>query len=506
MKIERTRNAKRNIIFGGLQKIYHIIMPFILRTLIIYVLGDQYLGLNSLFTSVLQVLNLAEMGVGSAMVYSMYKPIAENDTKKICALMQLYKIYYRCIGLMILVIGLCLTPFIPSLIADTIPADINIFVLYYLNLGATVLSYWLFAYKNSILQAHQRVDIVSKVTIVTDTIRYVFQIITLFLFKNYYYYVILILVTQAMTNICTAIVANKMFPQYHPEGKLPKKDVKKINQSIRDLFTAKFGGVVLNSADTIVISAFLGLTVLAIYQNYFYILTSVIAIVQVIYQACMAGIGNSLVVEDNKKNYADLEKFTFMIAWLSGVCVAFFLCLYQPFMRIWMGEERLLDFGMVICFCIYFFVYEINMLLNLFKDAGGIWHTDRWRPLVTSLVNLTLNLILVQYIGIFGIIFSTVLATICVGMPWLLNNIFTEIFKCDRKPYILKLLKYATMTTIAATLTYFIARLIPGNDYVLVIVRGILCCIIPNIFFFVVYRKCWEFGAMKVLLKKMVKR
>ena len=172
MKIERTKNATKNIVFGMLLKIYQIIVPFLMRTALIYCLGVEYLGLDSLFVSILQILNLAELGVGSAMVFSMYKPIAEDDTVTICALMKLYKIYYRIIGLVILVIGLIICPLIPNLIKSDLPEGLNVYVLYIMNLLATVLSYWLFAYKNCLLQAHQRNDIISKVTMSVYTLRY----------------------------------------------------------------------------------------------------------------------------------------------------------------------------------------------------------------------------------------------------------------------------------------------------------------------------------------------
>ena len=146
MKIEKSKNASRNIIFGVLLKVYQILVPFLMRTIMMYAIGVQYLGLNSLFTSILQVLNLAELGVGSAMVFSMYKPIACNDETTICALMKLYRLYYRVIGGVILVVGMLLVPFLPRLIAEDVPANINIYYLYILNLLATVLTYWLFAY------------------------------------------------------------------------------------------------------------------------------------------------------------------------------------------------------------------------------------------------------------------------------------------------------------------------------------------------------------------------
>ena len=281
MKIERTKNASRNIIFGIILKAYQILIPFLMRTAMIYFMGVQYLGLNSLFTSILQVLNLTELGVGSAMVYSMYKPIADDDTKIICALMRLYRLYYRIIGLVIAVIGVTLTPFIPYLVKSDLPSGLNIYVLYLLNLVATVLSYWLFAYKNALFQAHQRIDITNRVTLLTNTFQYVVQLIIIIFIKDYYLYVLAALLTQALTNIITAVAATKKYPEYQPKGKLDRQIVKGINQRIRDLFTSKLGSVVVNSSDTVVISAFLGLTMLAVYQNYYFILTSIIGFVTV---------------------------------------------------------------------------------------------------------------------------------------------------------------------------------------------------------------------------------
>ena len=344
MKINRTQNATRNIVFGVVLKAYQIIVPFLMRTAMIYLMGVQYLGLNSLFTSILQVLNLAELGVGSAMIYSMYKPISEDDNATICALMKLYKVYYRTIGLIIAIVGCAITPFVPRLISGDVPENINIYVLYLLNLGATVLSYWLYAYKNSILQAHQRTDIVSKVTLVTSTIQYALQLLVLWVFKSYYLYVIVMLATQAITNIATSVTADKLYPQFSPKGKLPKYEVSRINGRIRDLFTSKIGGIIVNSADTIVISAFLGLTALAVYQNYYFILTSITGFITIVFSAVTAGIGNSLVVETKEKNFKDLNIFTFIICWISGFCSCCFLNLYQPFMELWVGKRPNAEF------------------------------------------------------------------------------------------------------------------------------------------------------------------
>lgn len=505
-KLERTKNATRNIIFGVILRVYQIIVPFLMRTAMIYLMGVQYLGLNSLFTSILQVLNLAELGVGSAMIYSMYKPIAEDDNATICALMKLYKTYYRVIGLIIAVIGCALTPFIPKLISGEVPDNLNVYLLYLLNLGATVLSYWLYAYKNSILQAHQRVDIISKVTLVTSTIQYSLQLLVLWLFKDYYLYVIVLLATQALTNIATAMCADRIYPQFKPKGQIATEEKKAINNRIKDLFTSKIGGIIYDSADTIVISSFLGLTALAIYQNYFYILNAITGLITVVFSACTAGIGNSIVVETKGKNYKDLNKFTFIICWGAGFCAVCLLCLYQPFMELWVGKDLMLSSSAVICFVVYFFVRQLNSLFNTYKDASGMWHEDRFRPLVAALTNLALNLILVQFIGLYGILISTVLAIVCVGMPWLLHNLFTVIFeKKYLVGYLKNLLYYCFIILISCTITYFICTKVNAGLITTLVIRGAICVVLPNLIYLFAYYKRIEFTDSLLLVNKMTK-
>ena len=505
-KIERAKNASRNMFFGIILKIYQILVPFFMRTAMICLLGVQYLGLNSLFTSVLQVLNLAELGVGSAMVYSMYQPIAQDDNAAVCALMKLYRTYYRLIGAAIALIGGTLTPFIPVLISGEVPPDIDIYLLYWLNLGATVLSYWMFAYKNSILQAHQRTDVISKITLITNTFQYGLQLLILFTIKNYYVYVIVMLATQAITNIATAIAADKMYPQFKPVGEVREEELHRISCRIRDLFTSKIGSIIYDSADTIVISAFLGLTVLSVYQNYFYILTAVSGMISVMFSSCTAGIGNSIVAETKEKNYRDLKQLTFMISWIAGVCSAAMLCLYQPFMELWVGKKLMLSVPEVVCFVLYFFVRQYNSLFNLYKDASGMWHEDRFRPLAAAVTNLILNLISVQLIGIYGILLSTVLAIVCVGMPWLMYNLFSIVF--DRKhlfSFVRRIGVYCSVVLISCAVTYGICYFIDLALIPTLIVRGLICVMIPNLIYYIVFRNSTEFHQLLEFVGRIAK-
>lgn len=506
MKIERAKNAKRNIVFGILLKAYQIIVPFLMRTAMIYFMGMQYLGLNSLFTSILHVLNLAELGVGNAMVFSMYKPIVENDSVTICALMKLYKMYYRVIGGIIAIAGVALTPFIPKLISGEVPQELNVYILYLLNLSVTVLSYWLFAYKNSILQAYQRTDLTSKVTLVTNTVQYVIQFLILVFFRNYYLYIMIMLLTQIVTNVSTAVVATKMYPDYKPEGNLSKDEVKQINRRIKDLFTAKLGSVIVGSVDTIVISAFLGLTVLAVYQNYYFIMNSISGFIMVIFNAVTAGIGNSFVTESDGKNYGDLKKFTFIICWLLCTCVCCLAAMYQPFMEIWVGKEYLLPYSLVILFCVYFYVCELTMVWATVKDAAGLWHADRFRPLTSSLTNLVLNLVFVKFCGLYGILLSTILSYLFIAVPWLLHNIFKLLYKRSAKKYLMKLIKYILVCILALVMTVVLVGNSGTTAWCRLISGAVIALVISTVLQFVFYRKDDEFILSRQLILHMLKK
>ncbi len=488
MNINRTKNAARNVIVDGMLKVTAIILPFVMRTIVLHYLGIEYLGLGGLFRSTLSVLNLAELGVGSAMVYSMYRPIAEDDTETICALMRLYRRYYRLIGLFVAVVGLALTPFIRNLIKGDVPDAVNVYVLYLMNLAATVLTYWLFAYKNSLLNAHQRVDVESMISLIISVVDFALKFTVLVLFRNYYLFLLVQLVMQIAKNIVTAIRVTRMYPKYKPCGSLPKEKIRDINHRIRDLFTARFSAVVSGSFDTLVITAFMGLSVLAVYQNYNYVATSIRSVLQVFLGACIAGVGNSLITESHEKNFHDLRKISMLFFWILCVCSAMLLCLYQPFMHLWMGEENMLEMPLVIGFVIVFYSMGINRLVNMFKDAAGMWHRDRFRPLTAALVNLAINLTTVRYLGLFGVMVATVVSIVIVQIPWLVYNLFHEVFPVQfMKYYVYFLAEAAGLTVTACLASWFVCRLFGLDGWAALIVNGIVAFAMSNMLCYITY-------------------
>ena len=461
MKDSKTKNSVRNLFTGVVLKIYQILLPFVLRTMLIRILGMEYAGLNSLFTSILSMLNIAELGVGTALVISMYKPIEENDQAKICALMKIYRLYYRIIGLVILIIGGVLTPFLPYLISGEVPADVNLYILYALNLGATVLSYWLFAYRNSLFTAHQRLDVVNVITLVTDTIKYGLQIVLLMTTKNYYAYLAVALFSQVLTNIITAIASRIYYPNYSPKGDLSVEEKKVLNKSIKDLAYSQFGYIITLSFDSIVISAFLGLVPLAIYNNYYYILNALMAFFTIFSHSLSASVGTNMLVKDSASNFKDFKYITFVVFGLLTFCCSCLATMYQPFIELWVGKENLLDIWCVILFAIYLVVYEMVFLMELYKSSTGKWHSDRFRPFITAIINLTLNLTLVNFIGIYGILLSTIVSFAFFNLPWLIHRTFIDAFPKEyEKNYLsylgLKILSLVGIVTISFFACYYL--------------------------------------------------
>lgn len=500
MKIARTDNAIRNIIFGILYKAESILLPFLIRTAMIYIMGSEYVGLGSLFTSILSFLSLAELGVGNALVFSMYAPIANDDNDTICALLNLYKKIYRYIGFIILGAGLALMPFLKYLISSGYPADINIYTLYLIYLANTVISYLMFGYKQSLLVAFQRSDIISKWTMVVQVLQNVIQFSVLFLTRNYYLYIIFLPVFTAITNLFNLAIVNKMYPQYTPHGEVSKEIKTSIQKKVLALIGTKANATVMHAADNIVISAFLGLTMVGIYGNYFYIMNSIIGVMTIIYSSLTAGLGNSLAAESVEKNYQDFKVLSFLNAWIVAFCSVCLLCLYQPFMKLWVGKKLMFSMRIVVWLVLYFFVYQIRRIVLTYKDAGGIWWEDRFRPYVTMTVNLVSNILLVQFIGIEGIIISTIMSML-ISLPWENYTVFRYIFHRPSKEYYVSIIQYTAVTVVIAVITYAACAWMP-EGWLGLFLRAGICTVIPNIVFGFAFRKTMEFGRSKELVEK----
>ena len=498
----RILNIKRGAITGGLLRIVQILLGFAMRTLLIKTLGMQYLGLNGLFASVMQVLNLAELGVSTAMGYALYEPIAHGKQTKINSILKLYKTYYTVIGAIVLVLGVCLLPFIGNLITGDVPGGINIYVLYIISLLSTVTSYWVLGYRTVILTANQRMDIYNSAYILVTFAQYLLQAIALLIFKNYYFYSVCLNLVGLTMNIVCAYKAKQLFPNYFPSGEVENECRKSINSSIKDLFLVKISGVILNSFDSIVISSFLGLVQLAMYNNYYYILTSVAGVFGLIYSVAIAGIGNSLVVDSKEKVYKDFQVGSFIVIWLISVCTGCFMVLYQPFMMIWTGQEFMFEYPVVVCFALYFFVYEFTMFFAAYKDAAGMWKKDKYRSITAAIVNLLLNLLTIHTLGVYGVILSTVVSMLFINIPWIIKNLMKDVFGMSALSYVRYIIKHIFIIGCVDVLCVMLINKITYQGISGLLVQGVGILALPNVILFLIYRKSLEFKKVISYLRK----
>lgn len=500
--MERTKNAIRNIVFGTGQKVVGLIIPFILRTIIINTIGIQYVGLGGLFASILQVLSLADLGINSAIVFSMYGAIVSNNKQEICALMNYYKKFYRVVGITVMCLGLMCLPFLRNLISGETPDGINIYILYCITLANTCLTYFLFAYKSCLFTAHQRSDVISKVGTGTSLATYIIQGILLLLFKNYYLFVIINPIATVVNNIIISNLAEKTYPEYFAEGVLSDNVKKDISRKISSLFLYKVGGVVLSSVDTIVISSFLGLTILGKYNNYYYIITTLFGFLEVFYSSMTAGIGNSIKIDTKEKNKHDFDRLVIVNGWIIGWSTVCLVCLYQPFMYLWVGTEMMFSNQLVILLAVLFFSWKMMDIVNLYKTAAGLWEYDKWRQVVGSGINLLLNLVLVHYIGIYGIVLSTVVAIIAIIFPWSTYVLFKFYFNFDNYKllffkYVIRIATFWAITILTGGLTLAVCNYIGGNTVFSFLIKAIICVIIPNVLFFFMFSMLKEFSDTK---------
>ncbi|WP_027293874.1 lipopolysaccharide biosynthesis protein [Robinsoniella sp. KNHs210] len=506
MKIERTENAVRNILWGVIEKISVLLLPFITRTVMIKVLGAEYVGLNSLFTSILQVLSISELGIGTAIVFSMYKPIAEDEKDMLCALLNAYKKIYFIIGNIIMICGVAVIPFLKFLVKGDLPANVNMYVLYIIYLANTVISYYLFAYKAALFSAHQRNDLISKRTAVVSTVSNCFQIVLLLTFKNYYAYAIIIPLATIITNLANAYLAQKMFPDIQCYGTLPSDVKDGIKKRIIGLVSFKIYNAVFTSVDTIVISAFLGLTPLAIFNNYYYIQTALVGFLIIITASITAGVGNKMVINTPEENYQDFINFTFANGWICSWCAVCMLCLYQHFMEWWVGKELVFSFNTMILMVLYFLLPRITTMTYTYREAAGLWWEDRFRPIVATIVNLFVNIVLVKLIGINGVIISTLICTVFINVPWGTSVLFKNYFKNSPMEYFLKIIVYIIITLITGGISLLVCNLMPSTGFIAMVGKGLICMVIPNLLFWVAYHRMSEYEYMKSMAKNLINK
>ena len=443
MIFESKKNAKRNIKAGIINKIILMAFPFVINYFINIYLGIEYLGVKSLFASILTVLNLSELGFSSAMVYHMYEPIANDNYVKINALLNLYNKVYKVIGMTITILGIFLMPLLPLLIKGGAPDNLNIYIVYIIELVNTSISYFLFGYRQSLLVAYQREDVISITGLVCQTGLKLLQILLLVFSKNYYYFILCTPFFTVLNNILIYVFTQKMFPFARCEGILNKADISSIKKLVTGTFIQKACDATRNSLDSICISAFIGLSLTAIYNNYYTIFSYVNLGLSVILSAITACVGNHLITKSKNDNFEEMEKIDFLYLGIHGFCTIMIASLIQPCMCLWMGEDMLLPLKTLILYSLYFYAGGIGKVRAVYYSAKGLWWEMRFRSIAETICNVILNIGLGYLYGLNGIIFATIISLLIVNFIWGNIILFKSYFGiCYLKRYYYYQIKY----------------------------------------------------------------
>lgn len=496
----------RNIVFGMGGQILNIIMSFVMRTVFINTLDSVYLGVNGLFTNILMVFSLADLGVGTAIIFALYKPIADDDKMEIRRLMGLYSKAYTIIGFAVIALGLIMTPFLDIFVKTTtyIPDLQLIFMLFVLN---TASSYFL-SYKGTLITAHQKNYIVTNVVYTSSIICYGIQIVIMLLTHNYILTLAIQVATNMLQNVITMMIANKMYPYIKGRcrEKLPKAEKRAIYGNMGALVFYRVGQVVINGTDSIVISSIISVVVAGAYSNYVLITTTVKNLLQQVFKSITASVGNLAVVESEEKKYATYKYIYFGNFWMFGFASVCLYTLFTPFVTIWTGgkAELILNQSTVLLVVMAFYMTGLRNVNMTFRDTLGVFREGKYVPLIGAVVNIGVSIWLAYPMGIDGVFVGTVVS---MGVMLAMEPVILYKYGLHRNPapYYVKYFIYLAATAAAAYVTNLVASLLGGGILAFFGKLGI-CLVLPNLIFAALFFKMPECKELFGLVFGIVKR
>lgn len=412
----RIENSVKNSSLGLLAQVVHMVSSLIIRTVFIYYLNTEYLGVNGLFSNILTVLSLAELGFGSAITYNLYKPISENDKVQIAKLMNLYHDAYRVIGCVVAFLGLCLIPFLDYIIHGQSNIE-QLTLIYGLFLLNTVLSYF-FSYKRSVFNADQRQRVLSIINIIYLLIKSLFQILVLVRFKSFIIYLSVQVLCTVLENITASVYADRCYPflKLYSTEKLSKQEQKHIFRDIRSMLIYKIGGVALNGTDNIIISAFDGLISVGVLSNYSIIVGGIQALITKTTGGLTGSIGNYIAKESKDNCEKLLLKVTFLNYLLYGMCFVGGMAVINPFITIWAGDKYVLGFWTVFVFCLNIYIEGTMTPVWTFRTTMGLFSHGRFLPLVAAGINIIVSILLARRMGLIGVLLGTTFSRFFAGI------------------------------------------------------------------------------------------
>lgn len=505
--MEKTKKSVKNVFMTFFSSFISIAIGLISQKLFIKILGIDYAGINGLFNNIISLLSIAELGIGTAIIYSLYKPIEKKDKETIKTLINFYKKAYNVIAIIILFLGLIIMPFIKFFIKE-ITIEINIYIIFFMFLLDTVFSY-LLTYKRSMLYATQNNYIINIIHMVYLILLNAFQLLFLYITKSYYVYLTIKIVMRLLENVVINIYTNKKYPF------LLDKDINNIDNSLKNdiikrtkaLMYHKIGGFIVNGTDNIIISKFLGLTISGLYSNYYLVTNAVSSLFGQAITALTPSVGFLLLENNSNKSFEIFKRVRFITFWISCFSAIAILLLIQPFIKIWFGEKYLLSISTVIVIVINYFQKSMRNAYITFKEAGGIFIEDKYVPLIESTINIITSIILVKLIGLPGVFLGTIISGLVLWMYSYPKFVYIKIFKRNVKQYIKETIGYIILFLILAMMsliiTVFVSKYI-NNIFIELIINMLICLLMPNISIVILFRKSDNFKYTMNLCKKLL--
>lgn len=485
----RAKKFMQNGIIIIICQCLYYFMEFLCRTVFIRTLPLEYQGIQGLFTNILTLLSLSELGIGSVIIFNMYKPFAENDRPRILALISFYRSAYRAVACIVAGAGLILTPFLPYLIKDC-PDIPDLSLIYLLYVANSALSY-LFSYKQSLFLVDQKLYVTTVWSSFFSILRDILRIIFLYATHSFILYLLLQIVFTLLGNLTISRRAEKCYP-YLKEAAgctLDKGEKKLIYKNIFAMFNHRIGLVILNSTDNLLISRMIGLTSVAINNNYSLIITMVNQFVTQIFSALMGGVGNLLATESKAAAYQVFKTLYFSSFWFYTFCSSCLFVLLNPFIRLVWGAQYLFPMHITAILCVNFYIAGIRRIPITFKESMGLLRQDRYKPLIEALLNLVISILAARYCGVFGIFagsfFSMVLTSLWVE-PYVL---FHCGFHMSWKEFWLTSIQYYAVSFLTAAATYAVGSLYSGTSFAAFLYRTAACLLVPNLLLLALYHR-----------------
>lgn len=501
--MSRVKNTERNIIGGFVQMIISTTLSFVSRKIFIASLGANYLGLSGLFTNVLSVLSLAELGIGDAIVFSLYKPIAEQNEDKIHALMNLYKKVYRIIGLCIMLLGIILLPFLKHLVNFEEDVNINYYYIYLLFLANSVISYWFFAYRSSIINAAQKNYKIVKINLISSTLSTVFQIAVLLMLEGniaYYVYLLVPIVIGIIKNILVYEKSNELFPflKHKSEAKLDKSEINTIKKNVYALAVTKISSTVYSSSDNLVISALIGTYYVGLYSNYSMIIITVTSIVNIVFNNLRNSVGDLNATESSEYKYEICKKILLVNMWIYGFCSVALFQLLNPFIALIFGNEYVLPMSVTTVIALLYLIPGLNHTMTVYKDSCGLFWQTRYRTLATAVVNVTVSILLAKIIKnpeykLLGVFMGTIIAYLITIMPVDPRIVYRDVFRKKARYFYFWYAKSVILTGVAMSITWLASSLFDTYTWIGFLVQCLIVLVVPNSIFLVANYKTPEF-------------